>query len=229
MVSIEGFWWPSAEYPALVSLKTRNLLSDFSADGTLQGKTTIAAKVVDAINQQETTSTSQTAMLLSMDGYHLTRAELDQMSDPPLAHARRGAAFTFDAPRFLRVVQQLREPLNTGTKTILAPSFDHATKDPVLDDIQILPSCRIVIIEGLYLSLGSGAPEWKQAAEMMDELWFVEVSEDVARERLIRRHVAAGIAQTADEAAKRADENDLVNAREIVAGMLPVHATVQGA
>lgn len=205
------------------------MLSNFGADGTFEGKTTIAAELTDAINQQETTSTGQTAMLLSLDGYHFTRAELDQMADPPLARARRGAAFTFDAPRFLQIVQQLREPLNAGTKTILASSFDHATKDPVLDNIQIPPSCRVILIEGNYLSLGSGASEWRQAAELMDELWFVEVSEDIARERLIRRHVAAGIAQTEAEAAKRADENDLVNGREIVAGRLPVHVTVQGA
>ena len=32
-----------------------------------------------------------------MDGYHYYRSELDEMSDPELAHARRGAEFTFDS------------------------------------------------------------------------------------------------------------------------------------
>lgn len=60
----------------------------------------------------------------------------------------------------------------------------------------------------------------------MDELWFVEVAFDVARQRLVRRHVKAGIAATEEEAGKRADENDLVNGREIVDGRLTVQEIV---
>lgn len=167
-------------------------------------------------------------MLLSLDGYHLPRAALDRLSDPIIAHARRGAAFTFDAASFLQVVKRLREPINAETKTITAPSFDHATKDPVLDDVGIPPECRIVILEGNYLSLGSGAREWQQAAGLMDELWFVEVPEDIARRRLLKRHIAAGISTTEEEALKRIEENDLINGREIVEGRLPVHVIVQG-
>lgn len=50
----------------------------------------------------------------------------------------------------------------------------------------------------------------------MDEVWFVEVEERVARARLVKRHIAAGLARNEEEAGKRADENDLVNGREIV-------------
>ncbi len=162
-----------------------------------------------------------------MDGYHLTRAQLSAMPDPSTAHARRGAAFTFDAPAFLELVKKLREPICPETGTIYAPSFDHAVKDPVADDIPIAASSRIIVMEGNYLSLGSGASEWKEAAEMMDELWFVEVDEDVARQRLTKRHVASGIAANEDEARRRADENDLVNGREIVEGRLEVHEIIQ--
>ena len=60
----------------------------------------------------------------------------------------------------------------------------------------------------------------------MDELWFVEVDFDVARERLVKRHVKARIA--ADEAAahRRVSENELVNGKEIVEDMLNVEETV---
>jgi pantothenate kinase len=61
----------------------------------------------------------------------------------------------------------------------------------------------------------------------MDELWFVEVEEDVARERLVKRHIEAGIAKDEDEARKRADENDLVNGREIVQNRLSVHEVIK--
>lgn len=161
-----------------------------------------------------------------MDGYHLTREQLSAMPDPDTAHARRGAAFTFDAPAFLTLVKKLREPLLPETGTIYAPSFDHAKKDPVTDDIPIRKESKIIVMEGNYLSLGTGAPEWKEAAELMDELWFVDVKEEVARNRLISRHVASGIATDAADAAKRADENDLVNGREIVEGRLDVHEVV---
>lgn len=166
------------------------------------------------------------ATFLPMDGYHLTRAQLSAMPDPHTAHARRGAAFTFDAPAFLELVKKLREPICPETETIFAPSFDHAVKDPVADDIPIPASSRIIVMEGNYLSLGTGAPEWKEAAEMMDELWFVEVEEDVARQRLTKRHVASGIAANEEEGRRRADENDLVNGHEIIQGRLPVTEVV---
>lgn len=159
-----------------------------------------------------------------MDGYHLTRAQLSAMPDANTAHARRGAAFTFDAPAFLDLVKKLRQPICAESRTIYAPSFDHAVKDPVPDDIPIAPEARIVVFEGNYLSLGKG--EWKEATELMDELWFVDVEMDVARQRLIKRHVESGIASNEEDAAKRADENDLVNGKEIIKDRLEVHEVI---
>lgn len=149
-----------------------------------------------------------------MDGYHLTRTQLSALPDPDTAHARRGAAYTFDGGKYLGLVKKLREPLLPETTTLYAPSFDHNIKDPVEEDIPISPQMRICIFEGNYCAL-SKAP-WDEAAKIMDEVWFVSVDFRVAQKRLIRRHVEAGIAANEDEAAKRADENDLVNGREIV-------------
>lgn len=164
--------------------------------------------------------------MIPMDGYHLTREQLSAMPDPTTAHARRGAAFTFDAAGYLALIQRLREPICPETGTLTAPAFDHATKDPVADAIAIPRTARIVLLEGNYLSLGSGAKEWREAAELMDELWFVEVVEAVARKRLIARHVASGIVEDEEAAGRRADENDLVNGREIIAGRLPVQEVI---
>ncbi|KAH7401556.1 hypothetical protein BKA66DRAFT_109720 [Pyrenochaeta sp. MPI-SDFR-AT-0127] len=160
-----------------------------------------------------------------MDGYHLSRAQLDAMPDPDSAHARRGAAFTFDGNSFLRLVERLREPICPETQTLYAPSFDHAIKDPVENDIAIAASVRIVIFEGNYCSLNKNP--WKQAAELMDELWFVDVDFKVARQRLVYRHVKAGIAKDEIDAGKRADENDLVNGKEIVDMRLNVHELIK--
>jgi len=160
-----------------------------------------------------------------MDGYHLSRQQLDAMPDPVSAHARRGAAFTFDGESFFALVKKLREPLCPESQTLYAPSFDHALKDPVANDIGIAPSIRIVIFEGNYLSLDK-AP-WKDAAELMDELWFVDVDFEVARRRLVYRHVKAGIAKDEEEAGRRADENDLVNGKQIVEERLNVQEVIK--
>lgn len=159
-----------------------------------------------------------------MDGYHLSRAQLSALPDPTTAHARRGAVFTFDGTSFLTLVRKLREPLLPESVTLYAPSFDHAVKDPVADDIAIAPTARIVVFEGNYLALDR-AP-WREAAGLMDELWFVEVDFEVARRRLVRRHVRAGIARDEEEARRRVAENDLVNGREIVDGRLEVQEVI---
>lgn len=170
-------------------------------------------------------SVSAIAACVSMDGFHLSRAQLSALSDPSNAHARRGAAFTFDSAKFLALVQKLRLPLSPENATnIYAPSFDHAVKDPVEDDIIIPPIARIIVFEGNYLSLSKGL--WKEAAKLMDELWFVSVDMDTARKRLVRRHVKAGIARDEEDAVRRVEENDLVNGREILEFRLEVQEMV---
>jgi pantothenate kinase len=197
---------------------------------TEKGKTTLAAKVANGLNKKHAQQSPGTyngnllAAFVPMDGYHLSRSQLDAMPDPVNAHARRGAAFTFDGESFLSLIQELRKPLCPETQTLFAPSFDHAVKDPVENDIAIAPSVRIIIFEGNYCSLSHGP--WKEAAQLMDELWFVDVSFDTARKRLVHRHVQAGIAKDKEEAGKRADENDLVNGREIVENRLDVHELI---
>lgn len=159
-----------------------------------------------------------------MDGYHLTRAQLSAFPDPTEAHARRGAAFTFNGEAFRRLVCAVREPLTPSTETIHAPSFDHAIKDPKEDDIAIKATHRILVFEGLYITLDK--TPWNEAAGLMDETWFVEVDFDVARKRLIKRHVKAGIATDETDADKRARENDLVNGAEIIENRLKVDEVV---
>jgi pantothenate kinase len=191
------------------------------------GKSSFAAVIAQRINKlyaEQSPGSPPIAAFVPMDGYHLTRAELAAMPDPALAVARRGAAFTFNPDKFLLLVKQLREPLSATTPTVFAPSFDHAVKDPVEDDIPIPPTARVLFFEGNYLSLNK-AP-WDAAAALMDELWFVEVDFETARKRLIKRHVEAGLATNVEDADKRARENDLVNGQEIVNFRLPVHEVI---
>jgi pantothenate kinase len=185
------------------------------------GKTTLARAIASRLNAL---SPTPIAVSVPMDGFHLTRAQLSAMPDPADAHFRRGAAFTFDGEAFLALVRAVRAPLTPSTRAVLAPSFDHAAKDPVADDVAVPPAARVVVFEGNYLSLGRGP--WREAAGLMDELWFVEVDFERARERLWRRHLRAGIVGSREEGIERAEKLDLVNGREIVDGRLEVDEVI---
>lgn len=167
-----------------------------------------------------------------MDGYHLTRAQLSAMPNSEEAHYRRGAAFTFDAEGYLKLVGKLRKAIEPGSRTIWAPSFDHAIKDPVENDISIPRTARVVIIEGLYVGLTYPPPEtepsdekskeadqvrWSEACELLDEVWLISVPIPVATERVARRNFKAGLSPTLEAALQRTEENDMQNAREILA------------
>ncbi|KAL8991036.1 MAG: hypothetical protein Q9177_000448 [Variospora cf. flavescens] len=225
-----AFSSPSQAYQDQVQATFIDLLFNADArDSAIPGKTTLASLVTRRLNQKHTDEEPGCALqaiaaFIPMDGYHLSRAQLSAMPDSTTALARRGAAFTFDDQAFFLLVKKLRDPLLPESTTIYAPSFDHATKDPVGGDIAIPTSARIIILEGNYLSLNKGL--WKEAAGLMDELWFVAVDFDVARRRLVDRHVKAGIAPTDEEADERVTENDLVNGREIVDNRLEIHELI---
>jgi pantothenate kinase len=189
------------------------------------GKTTLASVVAERVNQLEGAG-SGFAICLPMDGYHLSRAQLAAMPDPATAIHRRGAAFTFDGDAYYRLVQTLRAPVNPNSPTVYAPSFDHAIKDPVADDIAILPESRVIIFEGLYLNLDR-AP-WNLAASLMDECWFIEVDRSIARSRLIKRHVASGIVPDAAAADHRITSTDFLNGDDIMENRLPVQELIFG-
>ena len=138
---------------------------------------------------------------------------------------RRGAAFTFDGDKYLKFVEKVRKPLEPGTSTIYAPSFDHAVKDPVEHDIPIAPTTHVVIFEGLYTVLDR--EPWRDAAALMDELWFIDISMDAAVARLLKRHVASGISLDLEHARKRVLESDMRNAKEILEYRLPVQEMVK--
>ncbi|KAI0321460.1 P-loop containing nucleoside triphosphate hydrolase protein [Amylostereum chailletii] len=158
------------------------------------GKSTLAVLVIDKVNALLRNSGSiSSAVLVGLDGWHLTRVQLDAMPDPKLAHDRRGIHWTFDAHSYV--------------------SFD-----PTPHAVTITPNDRIVIIEGLYTFL-SIAP-WAEAGTLLDERWHIELDPDAAARRLVKRHVASGIAKDLTEAQWRSDENDAPNGRFIVANML---------
>jgi len=151
-------------------------------------------------------TTRPQAILVGLDGWHYSRAQLDLFPDPKLAHDRRGSHWTFDGHAYVEFAHKLRVETEKDI-VVTAPSFDHALKDPTADTVVIHPYHRIVIIEGLYVFLA--IEPWNKAGMILDERWFIEVNAEEAKKRLVGRHVLTGIAKDALEADWRANENDI--------------------
>lgn len=136
-----------------------------------------------------------------LDGFHLARKELPPVEDPELAHARWGAPFIFNTLKIIGLLEELRQSSFLPTderKVILAPSFDHLTKDPWKMTFVIPPSALIVLIDGKYLLLGEG--DWRHVVDFLDVKILVTVDPVVARSRVASRQVLAGIETTLETA-----------------------------
>ncbi|KAK3903828.1 ATP-dependent kinase [Staphylotrichum tortipilum] len=181
------------------------------------GKTTLSKRLTSAINARHASTSPDSppiAAFVPMDGFHYTRAQLDAMPDPAEAHARRGAEFTFDGEAFAALVRRLAEPLDGETEAVLAPSFDHAVKDPREGDIRVERGQRIVVLEGNYLLLT--LPPWSTTHPLYAHTLFISAPPSLARRRIAARHLATGLAPTLAAADQRAVDNDLPNGEYIV-------------
>lgn len=185
----------------------RLLIAIAGAPGS--GKSTIAQAVLQALPNYGITS----VQAIPMDGFHYAKAVLQTFADPVVAFQRRGAPFTFDAEAFVQLVSRLRETPVTvadAPETIIrAPSFDHGVQDPVPDDISISSRTKVLLIEGNYTLLDE-AP-WNRIPAMVDDKWFVDVPAKTILQRLIQRHLRAGIETTEAAACHRAQQNDIPN------------------
>lgn len=173
------------------------------------GKTTIAAHVLTLLNSPAMTGVPIPAVAVAMDGFHYTRAQLDDFADPAEAHKRRGAPWTFDVDAVLRLVQQLHVSTLLDPQdrvNILAPSFDHAIKDPVPNDICIPAAASVVILEGNYLLLDEA--KWREIGPQLDFRVLIHVAAEEARNRVAARHVLSGIEPSLELGEIRFDSND---------------------
>jgi pantothenate kinase len=170
------------------------------------GKSTLAAKFVDAVNERtNATISSPTAVALSMDGFHLSKAALAQFADPAAALTRRGSPWTFDPVGLADKLQQLRKNPDESTTW---PDFQHGVGDPVADAISVSPDVKLIIVEGLYLLHREHG--WNLNG-LLDECWYLDTSMEVSMERLVKRHMASwGFSR--EQALDRLASNDRLNA-----------------
>lgn len=173
------------------------------------GKSTVAALLSQSVNAARPGA----MVALGMDGFHLTKVQLQQMPDPDAALARRGAPWTFDARSLAQRLQDVRDAV--GHESVAWPDFQHSIGDPVESACFVAPDTRLVLVEGNYLLHRGG--DWRRVGECFDERAYLDVSLDVAMERLALRHMEAW-GMTRRQALARVAANDRLNADIVLQG-----------
>lgn len=170
------------------------------------GKSTLAQQVAASINAQ---TRRNFCAVVTVDGFHLTRAELAQLPNSAEAFKRRGAPWTFHQEAAVAALGRV-----VHDESVVLPGFDHAVKDPVPDQIRVSKDTKIVLADGLYLLLQD--EPWVRLDRYADAFWLVACDIDTAMDRVARRHLSSGIEPTIEKAHERANSNDRLNASYIV-------------
>jgi pantothenate kinase len=162
------------------------------------GKSTLAEATANALGAD--------AVVLPMDGFHLPQRRLVALG----RRDRMGAPDTFDLDAFAEVLRALRAP---AAGPVPAPLFDRTIEEPVPDALEIGPDIRVVLVEGNYLLHDRDG--WERVGALLDLIAYVDLDDEVRRERLIARHIAFG--KTPDAARAWALGTDERNAALIAA------------
>ncbi|MDO0909486.1 nucleoside/nucleotide kinase family protein [Streptomyces sp. DT2A-34] len=144
------------------------------------GKTTLAEHLVRELNGAGEPWVTH----VPMDGFHLADVELDRLG----RRDRKGAPDTFDAAGYAALLRRLHE--EAGGDTVYAPGFERVLEQPIAGAVPVEPTARLVVTEGNYLLLETGA--WARVRSQLDEVWFCELDEPERIRRLVARHEEFG-------------------------------------
>ena len=169
------------------------------------GKSTLAAALLELLGDD--------AVAVPMDGYHLANVELARLGRA----GRKGAEDTFDSAGYVSLLRRLKN--QQGNEIVYAPEFRREIEEPIAGAIPIFPETQLLITEGNYLLLEEG--HWKKVPTYLDEIWYVDVEDDLRIGRLADRHVQFG--RTRDEAVAWVNNTDEPNARLIEQGKHRAH------
>ncbi|MFF4884402.1 nucleoside/nucleotide kinase family protein [Streptomyces nigra] len=167
------------------------------------GKTTLAETLVRKLNGTGDPWVAH----VPMDGFHLADAELERLG----RRDRKGAPDTFDAAGYAALLRRLRE--EPGDDVVYAPGFERELEQPIAGAVPVEPAARLVVTEGNYLLLDTGA--WARVRAQLDEVWFCELDEEERLRRLIARHERFG--KTHEEAVAWVMRSDQRNAELVAA------------
>ncbi|MBC9729447.1 nucleoside/nucleotide kinase family protein [Streptomyces sp. TRM68367] len=147
------------------------------------GKSTLAEHLVQELNGDAQPWVAH----VPMDGFHLADAELERLG----RRDRKGAPDTFDAAGYAALLRRLREDeKDDGKEVVYAPGFERVLEQPIAGAIPVPPTARLIVTEGNYLLLDTGA--WARVRPLLDEVWFCELDEEERIRRLVARHERFG-------------------------------------
>lgn len=146
------------------------------------------------------------ATIVPMDGYHLSNSQLARLG---LAD-RKGAPNTFDSEGYVNLLRRLRNDID---KDVYFPVFHREIEESYAADGVVLANTKIVLTEGNYLLLNEMG--WQAVAGELDEIWYVNIDDDLRLDRLTKRHQKFG--KDADAAYAWARGTDEVNAKIVEA------------
>lgn len=184
---------------ALTGVGRRAVLGIAGSPGS--GKSTLAGHLVRELNGTGEPWVAH----VPMDGFHLADAELDRLG----RRHRKGAPDTFDAAGYAELLRRLRE--EAYDDVVYAPGFERVLEQPIAGAVPVPPTARLVVTEGNYLLLDTGA--WARVRPQLDEVWFCELDEKERLRRLVARHEEFG--KRHDEAVAWALRSDQPNAELI--------------
>lgn len=172
------------------------------------GKSTVAAEVARRLEAQKVST-----VVVPFDGFHLDNRILDERG----LLARKGAPETFDADGFVHLIVRL-----TQGENVVYPLFDRQRDISIAGAGIVGQKTDVVIVEGNYL-LFNEAP-WEYLAKLWDFSVRIDVSISELRSRLIQRWLSHGLSRAT--ATRRAEKNDLENARRILDKALPADLVI---
>jgi pantothenate kinase len=173
------------------------------------GKSTLATLMAEAMGAR--------AQAVPMDGYHLAQVELERLGRAQ----RKGAPDTFDAAGYAALLRRLRD--QSPHETVYAPDFRRAIEEPVAGALPVFAHTPLIITEGNYLLLDDD-PAWAPVADLLDEVWYLQVDPGLRLARLTERHVQFG--RTPEQAQAWVAQTDEPNARRIEASAHRAQRTV---
>jgi pantothenate kinase len=172
------------------------------------GKSTLASLMAQSLGAQ--------AQAVPMDGFHLAQVELERLGRAQ----RKGAPDTFDAAGYAALLRRLRT--QTGDEVVYAPDFRREMEEPVAGALPVFAHTPLVITEGNYLLLQDDG--WAPVADLLDEVWYLQVDPALRLERLAGRHEQFG--RSREQALAWIATTDEPNARRIKACMHRAHRRV---
>lgn len=175
--------------------KTRVVIGITGKPGA--GKSTVTSKLKETIPGERT-------VILSQDGYHLSNLQLESLGRSNF----KGAPDTFDSEGFSKILFRVKSELKNN---IYFPVFHREIEESISAEGLITEKTNVVLVEGNYLLFETHG--WGEVAKHLDEIWYLQVDDDLRLSRLVARHIEFG--KNPQVAVAWAHGSDEANARLI--------------